>query len=268
MMLSEPQANELLERFPAAIYPLEEVRIQLLCDYAVKKGYAQADAAESAHHSYLYIKARALCTDMLEVQLSGYQESLGDRAMPTASDVIARSEDPIFDALRLLTSMSEAILLKANGQGADARQAASSTHPGTVMARDLARLLVDPHIRVSHAREDLERMAQVTLDTYCKVSGDTAVIQPYSRVISDALDVTLVRRAGIIAKELQHDPAAIMRAAQESNILVYFDINGDGSVSRSELSPLAQRYNAELLEALQRLSVPTSTTPLDHGGEH
>lgn len=269
MMLSKSQADELLALFPSASYPQQEVRIQLLCDYAVKKGYAQADIAEVAHHSYLFIETRASCTGMLEVQLSGYQASLSDRAMPTASNVTIHSEDPIVDALRLLASMSEAILLTANGQGADAKQAASATHPGTVMARDLARMLVDPPMNVSHTRSDLEHMAQVTLDTYCKVTGDTRVTQPYLKAISAALDVTLIRRAGILAQELQHDSTALITAAKESNILVYFDINGDGSVSRSELSPLAQRYNTELVEALQGLAVPTSAIPLGrHGGEH
>jgi hypothetical protein len=268
MMLPKAQADELRDRFPAEDYPYEETRIQLLCDYAVQRGYVQADVAESAYHSYLFIKARALCTDMLEVQLSGFQSNLSHRELPTASHMTARSEDPIHDALRFLNTMSEAILLKANEHGPQAQQAASSTHPGTVMARDLARILVDPQLNNSHTRGDLEQMARVTLDTYCQVTGDTAVIEPYTKVIRDALDVALVRRAGIIAQQLQHDTTTIVTAAKESNILVYFDINGDGTISRTELSPLGQRYNAELIEALQGLAAPTSTHPVSHGGEH
>ena len=268
MMLTEAQIADLLTNLPTQNTPQEDARIVLLYQSAVDKGYIQADRAEQAYHTYLYIKARALCTDMLEVQLAGYQPYLSERAVPMASTSTERSDDPIADMLKLLNSMSEAILLKANERGEVAQQAASATHPGTVMARDLSRMLVDPHSIGDRARGDLESMAGVTLHTYCRVTNDNQVAPLFSEALKHALDAALARRAGLSAERLQLDESEMREHVQRTNLLMHFDVNGDGIVTRSELTPLQARYSSELVEALNGRQVPKSLGGSSHEGDH
>jgi hypothetical protein len=268
MMLSEQQISDILDSSSLRNHLTEGERISVLCNSAVTKGYVQADQAEHAYHTYLYIKARALCTDMLEVQLSGYQQSLSSRSVPTASSIRIQSDDPIREALHLLTAMSEAILLKANERAVGAQEAAAATHPGTVMARDLARMLVEPTSIGDHTRRDLESMAAVTLETYQKVTNDDEVNPIFADVFRHALNATLARRAGLTAERLRAADSSVFAQDGQSNLLVHFDVNGDGVVTRSELTPLGERYNSELVDALGGLKVPTSSGRATHQGEH
>jgi hypothetical protein len=268
MLLTEPQIKAMLQSHPSEKYPQEEIRIRALCDGAVEKGYAQRDVAECALQSYFLIKARALCTDMLEVQLSGAEAYLSDRVAPIASAMEQTTDDPIYDTLRLLTSMSESILLKANEQGVAAQDAASRTHPGTVMARDLARMLVDPQSLGARTRGDLEKMADITLATYSEVTNDGQVSTVFNEALARALDAVLARRATLVSDRLTYGETEVLQQAAQSNLLVHFDIDGDGHVTRLELAPLEKRYNVELIEALQPLPVPIKSSDDTHKAEH
>jgi hypothetical protein len=268
MLLTEPQIEAMLQSYPPERHPQEETRIRALCDEAVEKGFAQRDVAECALQTYFFIKARALCTDMLEVQLSGAAAYLSDRVAPIASAMEQTTDDPIYDALRLLTSMSESILLNANEHGVAAQDAASRTHPGTVMARDLARMLVDPQSLGARTRGDLEKMADITLATYSQVTNDAQASAVFNEALGRALDAVLARRATRVSDRLNYGETEVLQQAAQSNLLVHFDIDGDGHVTRSELTPLGKRYNAELIEALQRLPVPIKSSDDTHKAEH